>query len=54
MFSTSGLLFIMVFTLARGRSTSLDRRGELLNTGVLATAFRAVLPGVEGVASVIL
>ena len=48
MFSRSGLQFMMVFTLARGSNTSLDLRVELL-TGVYDTAFRAVLPGVEGV-----
>ena len=47
-FSTSGLLFMIVLTLARGSSTSLDLRGELLTTGVFDTDFRAVLPGVLG------
>merc|ERR1719481_575108 len=39
---------MMVLTLARGSNTSLDRRGELLTTGVFDTVFNAVLPGVVG------
>ena len=53
-FSTSGRLFMMVFTLASLRSTSLYLRGEVLDTGVLDTAFRELLPGVQGIVSVIL
>ena len=39
---------MIVLTLARGSNTSFDLRGELVKTGVLDTAFRAVLPGVAG------
>lgn len=53
-FSTSGLLFMMVLTLARGNNTSLDLSGELVATGpVLATDFSAPDTGVVGVSSVI-
>ena len=56
MFSTSGLLFMMVLTLARGNNTSFDLSGELLALlGVLMadTALTAAGTGVVGVASVI-
>ena len=52
-FSTSGLLFMMVLTLARGNNTSLDLSGELVATGVLATDFSAPDTGVVAVSSVI-
>ena len=52
--STSGLLFMMVLTLARGSNTSLDLRGELVDTGVLETDLRAADTGVAGVSSVIM
>lgn len=48
MFSTSGLLFMMVLTLASGSSTSLERSGELVATGVLDTLLRALDTGVAG------
>ena len=55
MFSTSGLLFIMVFTLARGSRTSFERSGELVAT-VLLTGLSAGLPeaepGVPGVSDI--
>ena len=54
MLSTSGLLFMMVLTLARGNSTSLDLRGEFVATGVLDTALSAEDTGVAGVSSVIM
>ena len=47
-FSTSGLLFMMVLTLARGNNTSLDLSGELV-----ATDFSAPDTGVVAVSSVI-
>ena len=47
-FSTSGLLFMMVLTLARGNNTSLDLSGELV-----ATDFSAPDTGVVGVSPVI-
>ena len=54
MFSTSGLLFMMVLTRARGSNTSLDLSGELLAVGVLETAFTAAGTGVAGALSLIL
>ena len=43
--STSGLLFIIVLTLLRGKSTSFDLRGELAATvvGVVVVASSATL-----------
>ena len=53
MFSTSGLLFMMVRTLLRGSRTSLDLRGEAEAVGVLETALRLAGTGVAGELSVI-
>ena len=52
--STSGLLFIIVLTLARGNSTSFDLRGEFVGVWVLETALRAADTGVVGVSSVMM
>ena len=54
MLSTSGLLFIIVLTLARGNSTSFDLRGEFVGVWVLDTALRAADTGVVGVSSVMM
>ena len=54
MLSTSGLLFMIVLTLARGSRTSFDLRGEFVATGVLDTALRAADTGVVGVSSVMM
>merc|ERR1719300_1969378 len=43
---------MIVLTLARGSSTSLDLRGELLTTGVLDNDFNALLSVEEGVPTV--
>ena len=55
MFSTSGLLFMMVLTLARGNSTSLDLRGEPAETvvGVARDPTAGWLMGVAGVADIL-
>ena len=54
MLSTSGLLFMIVLTLARGNNTSFDLRGEFVGVGVLDTALRAADTGVVGVSSVMM
>ena len=54
MFSTSGLLFMMVLTLARGNNTSFDLSGEFVAAaGVPETAFTAAGTGVVGALSLI-
>ena len=54
MLSTSGLLFMIVLTLARGNNTSFDLRGEFVGVWVLDTALRASDTGVVGVSSVMM
>ena len=54
MLSTSGLLFMIVLTLARGNNTSFDLRGEFVGVWVLDTALRAADTGVVGVSSVMI